>query len=123
MNKRITYSFELNDKPNRFGQYKIYLRITKDRKKSRRATDICIKKNEWTDISKFKGDNWIKSREDAKFLNEKLVRIIQEAKKVTKQIETPTSLSILDAIQKQVQIHHFPMILLYVQFHCVLSFL
>lgn len=77
-----TITYELGNKPNRFGRYSIYLRITQDRKLKRIKSPIEVKRQ--SDFEKNpKNDNWIKQSEpNHKVWNETLAKDLSNAKAV-----------------------------------------
>lgn len=75
----MTFNFECDSKPSKDGTYRIYLRITKDRKKIRERTDIKIK-----DKSLFKNEygKWISKKHFGfEQINKELAKIIAHYQK------------------------------------------
>ncbi len=78
----ITITYELGNKPNRFGRYSIYLRITQARKHKRIKSPIEV--NKQSDFDKNpKKDNWIRQSEpNHKVWNATLAKDLTRAKEV-----------------------------------------
>ncbi len=84
----ITFNLELNNKPSKNQTYTILLRITQNKKHTRKKTTISVKrKSDFNSRAKY--GHWIRSSElnSAKW-NDSLVREIEEAKKTYRDLRT-----------------------------------
>lgn len=57
--KITTFAFYLNNKPNRFDKYAVYLRITQDRKAKRVKTPVEVLKEDWNKKGA-ENDSWVR---------------------------------------------------------------
>lgn len=81
-----TFAFELNSRPNRYGTYAIYLRITYDRKHARFKTPLVVRKSEFN--RKAKNWNWIRpSNPDHAVLNEALRKQILKVEDIYRELK------------------------------------
>lgn len=81
-----TFAFELNSRPNRYGTYAIYLRITHDRKHARFKTPLVVRKSEFN--RKAKNWNWIRpSNPDHAVLNEALRKQILKVEDIYRELK------------------------------------
>lgn len=76
----VTFNLELNNRPTKRGTYSILLRITQNKKHSRKKTTIEVRRK--SDFNpKAKQGNWIRTSEpNSKVWNETLVNELEEAK-------------------------------------------
>ena len=78
--KYVSFAFQIDNRPNRFGRFVVYIRITQDRKKKYVKTSVAVSNKNWFNKNA-KNENWIR-QSDPEFAkkNETLAKELAEAK-------------------------------------------
>ncbi len=91
----ITFAFHIDNRPNRYGRYSIYVRVTQHKKHKHIKTSVEVANKSWFSRNA-KFENWIKTRDpEAAKKNETLAKELDEVKQAysdiieAKEVVTP----------------------------------